>query len=191
MDGIANLLLILLSILGTSVGRCEAQQEPDSINLTALIASIVTTLVVLGIALLILCICLTCDKWLVAREERRTRHMAAILAAQSQSLQQRSQVAGNICRPNPVETHSSYSQPMSSASHPATTSSETNGMTSLQQCHVNMLEAEQAISLPETTLHQGEDPPAYTEAIGMKTVHLDDNLADQNTSSLQDRDSLD
>ena len=195
-DGIANLLLILSTILSASVRRCEAQKASDPINLTALIASIVTTLVVLGIALLVVCIilCLTCNKWLVAREERRTRQMAATLAARSRSRQQQSQVAGNTnSRSNPqAEGHSNYSQPLPSASHPAatTTSSEANGTTSMQQCHV-ILEAEQPISLPEATLHQGEDPPAYAEAIEMKTVHLDDNIADQNTSSLQDRNSLD
>jgi hypothetical protein len=95
------------------------------------------------------------------------------------------QAAGNTSTisagSNTAEYHNSDSQPQPSG-------------TVLRQCQVTMLETEQAVSLPEATLHQGEEPPAYAEAIGMKTVDLDQDdtsIGNQNhstSSSLQDRD---
>ena len=42
-------------------------------------------------------------------------------------------------------------------------------------------QASEPVPLPEATLHQGDAPPAYEEAIGMKTVHIDNVITDQNT----------
>lgn len=204
-------LLILLTILSASIGRCqdiyydgEDQEASDSFDLTALIISVVFTLVIMGIALLILCICLTCDKWLVARDERHTRQMAAMLEQyraqrDASTAEAQPQGAGNTstisATSNPAENHNSDSQPQSSGTtHDpmiATLFTEGGGTTSLRQCQVTMPETERAVSLPEATLHQGEEPPAYEEAIEMKTVHLDDeddctSIGNQNSSSLQD-----
>ena len=117
-------LLILLTILSASIGRCEAQEASDPINLTALIISVVSTLVIMGIALLIYCLCLTCDKWLVARDRHRTRQMAAMLEQDraqrdASAAEAQPQAAGNTSTistsSNPTENHTdSNSQPQSS-----------------------------------------------------------------------------
>jgi phosphate/sulfate permease len=172
------------TILSASIGRCKAQQASNSINLTALIVSIAATLVIVGIVFLILGIILylTCNKWLAARKQQRTRQMAVTLAqrstidpsaAEAQPEGEQSQTTGNFntstnstAGSNPAEYHSSYSQSQSSGtSHPVIAASETTAL----QCQVTTPEA---ISLPEATLHQGEEPPAYAEAIEMKTVRI-------------------
>ena len=215
-------LLMLLTILPISAcvsacSRCddiigsydEDQETSDSIDLTAIIVSVTLTLVIAAVALLILCICLICNKWYVARDKRRTRQMAAMLEqhraqralARRSAAEAQPQSAGNTntisAGSNPAENHNSDSQPQSSGTiHDpmlATSFTEGSGTTSLRQCQVTMPETERAICLPEATLHQGEEPPAYEEAIEMETVHLDDegdctSIGNQNRSSLQDRD---
>ena len=37
---------------------------------------------------------------------------------------------------------------------------------------MNMKQPSEPVSLPEATLHQGDAPPAYEEAVGMKTIDI-------------------
>ena len=177
--------------------------------LVAIITSVfvvVIIVVVFFLTIFIARLCVTCEK---RREERQIRQMVTMLEqhraqralARRSAAEAQPQAAGNTdtisTGSNPAENYNSDSQPQSSGTiHDpmlATSFIEGSGTTSLRQCQVTMPETEQAICLPEATLHQGEEPPAYEEAIGMETVHLDDeddctSIGNQNRSSHQDRD---
>ena len=148
--GLVSLILVFIS----HFGGCEAQIHPEPGVIVGIVAAVIS--VPICCCCCILCIC--CNG--------NCRYCNYIRIWPSISTRNTTHVA----------THSSPSQPAHSAEYypqqrstiPATSYEAES--TSLQ----NVPQASEPVSLPEATLHQGDAPPAYEEAIGMKTVGIAD-----------------
>ena len=138
--GIASLVLIL-----TTLDCCEAQTDTPAISV---VLPVVIVAVVGCIMFFIICACVCTIVCFTANRSTQS-NLNARTVQYTYSQQQRSQVVGPG-RAYPVQ---GQRYPQSSAPYLASKTAP-----------------EPPVSLPEATLHQGDAPPGYEEAIRMKTV---------------------
>ena len=141
-SGITSLFLLLTTL----VGSCEAQQADSSINTFIILPVTIVAIVVCLVFIFCACVCaiICCS----ANRSSQSRTVQYTHNAQ----RQRVQVAGGSY---PAQSHqSSVPYPTSSTGYTSQT----------------VPQAPEPVSLPEATLHQGDAPPGYEEAIRMKTV---------------------
>lgn len=151
--------VILFLILSILTGTCEAQNGNfvgDAITIT------VTLIVVAVVMCVVFCGCVCCVVYVCNQRQHSARTIQYTHNRQSQSHQgaypQSQYPSGSQSYPQQT-----YHYPQSG--HPAYPPQPTATV------------EPQPVSLPEATLHQGDAPPAYEEAIRMRTVDFE---SDQN-----------
>ena len=144
--GIANLVLILT----TFIGHCEAQSDQTGSTIS-FILPVVIVAVVGCVMFFIICACICTIVCFTANRSTQSNFNARTVqyTHSAQQQQQRSQVVG----PGGSYPVQSQRYPQSSVPYPASNTVP-----------------ETPVSLPEATLHQGDAPPGYEEAIRMTTV---------------------
>ena len=140
-------IVSLLLILSTLVGTCEAQNGSSFFFLP-----LVLFFVIAAVMCFVFWGCVCGIAWFSknsrARVSSQTVQYTYNARQSNQGIYPRSQVGSAY----PVQSH----YPQSSVPYPPST-------------RQTVTEA-QPVSLPEATLHQGDAPPGYEEAIRMKTV---------------------
>ena len=153
--GLVTLLLVFISL----VGNCEAQSNVSFV-------AFVPFTVVLFIAFVCLCfwICFIINR-------HKQRHITA-------SRTTTTQYTYNAQRPNQAtypQSHAGGGQPYPLQSYVSSSRvlypPPTGAGYNTSQTIVSVPEP---ISLPEATLHQGDAPPGYEEAIRMTTINIED-----------------
>lgn len=147
--GTANLVLIILTTLATS---CEAQSSSGAgLSFSVLIPVVAVSVV--GCVFFIICICVCAT---ICYATSHATHSQSRITTQT-VWQQRNQLppgrpvpAGGLSYPVQRQRHSAQ---ISRAPYPSSNTVP-----------------EEPVSLPEATLHHGDAPPGYEEAIRMKTI---------------------
>ena len=175
-------LLILLSLLVLHVGICQAQTDSSGFAIPLSIFLVSATF---------MCVCFwVCFCCLVWASKRRPHGVPANAQYTPYVYNQRPHYAGgaqpgsypvqgyvvpSTTPGNPPQTQQVYLGsgqsyvPPSTVTAPYASPAPHAGATSQ-----TVLQASEPVSLPEATLHQGDAPPGYAEAIGMKTVDIAD-----------------
>ena len=150
---------LILLFLSFSAGRCTAQETSSSDTAFIIGVSLPITLFVL--AVIAICVCF----WgcylrvsMLARQPQRPRYVHNYQRPH-QAVHPQSQATSNG---QPNSTATVITPPSTNLNLPPTGSDSSTSQTVPQ--------ASESTSLLEATLHQGDAPPAYAEAIRMKTV---------------------
>ena len=158
-----NYLLSLLFILVVLVGRCDAHNHLLAVNV-----SIPTVIFCVAITLICACFFICCCRMLVERRHYRILPPSAV--QYSHHSHETSYYGGTqpYLAQRYIPPSTSSSPPLPRLPYPYTQRSITpspppSGATTSQ----TVPQAYEPVSLPEATLHQGEAPPAYEEAIKM------------------------
>ena len=162
-------LLILLSL----IERCQAQDDAGFVALPV-------SLFVVGAT--IMCACfwiILCSSFFYQRAKRRRNNLAT---TQYTYNPQRPSPYGGVTQPYPVQ---GYVEPSTTpdippptqaypgqAYVPPSTVAVPNIPSASGATSHTIPQASEPVSLPDATLHQGDAPPGYAEAIGMKTVDI-------------------
>ena len=147
--GIANLVLILTALIGC----CEAQSGGSG-NSTFIILPVVIVGVVGCIIFFIICACVCAIVCFTAgRSSQPNYNTRTVQYTYSAQQQQQRQVAGRLAAGGSYPVQSQRYPQSSSVPYPTSNTVP-----------------EEPVSLPEATLHQGDAPPGYEEAIRMSTV---------------------
>ena len=172
-------LLILLSLLVLHVGTCQAQSSAVFI---AVPLSVFVVVAALMCAFFWGCIC--CDAWVKKRRLRgatanahytpcvynQRPHYAG--GAQPGSYPVQGYVVPSTTPGNPPQTQQAYPGPGQSYVPPSTVTAPYAPPAPPGATSQTVPQASEPVSLPEATLHQGDAPPGYAEAIGLKTVDI-------------------
>ena len=158
LETISCALLLIFILISALSGICKAQDG----NTIVAIALPITVFFVTGFfafCILTITIISYCKaKKLSTPQIATTQH---IFNLQGQPINSPSQTNGSNSQRYPLQNYSSSSSRVLHLS-PSTNVSQT------------VPQASEPASLPEATLHQGDAPPGYEEAIGMETVIIKD-----------------
>ena len=162
--GVTDRVSLILLWLIVLFGGCEAQSglNPGLI--------VIATFMGLGGIFTITCICIVfctacyqnCKK--ISRSRGNSTHIGSF--TYSHPYQASNQANSGLSYPA-YQVQNGFNSSSTQEHYPSTTPT---GATSYSTSHTIPSES---VSLPEATLHQGDAPPAYEEAVGMKTIDVD------------------
>ena len=166
-------LLILLSL----IERCQAQGNGPGAGFVALPVSLFV------VTATIMCACfwiISCSCFFYQRAQQRHNNLATTRYTPYNP--QRPSPYGGVTQPYPVQ---GYVEPSTTpdippltqaypgqAYVPPSTVAVPNIPSASGATSHTIPQASEPVSLPDATLHQGDAPPGYAEAIGMKTVDI-------------------
>ena len=107
-------------------------------------------------------ICIICCIIFANRNANRTTFNARERPAQQVIYQGQATSAGGVTQPYPAQSNYPQSYPAPPQTYPVPS-----------QLAYSSVPEPQQVSLPEATLHQGDAPPGYAEAVVMTTVAVD------------------
>ena len=160
LDTKNSTVTVLLFVLTYLFGRCEAQGSNGSTSAVAIY------IIIIAVGVVCLCFCFwiafTVNYYRYYQRKNTPRVPQTTTTQHTFNLQRQpnypqSQVIGPSSQRYPLQGYSSSS---STAIYPPPTTN----------VHTAVPQASESVYLPEATLHQGDAPPAYEEAIRMKTV---------------------
>ena len=155
MQRISSLTLLLL--LTCLTGRCRAEVD------TNMIIGICIPAVLFAVATTIICVCFWICYCNVSKQYNGRRPTERLPSLNETTYCPESQSA--IARSYQIHPVQNYASPSPTAlSHTPTDSVASSGTS---EC---LLPPTEPASLPDATLHKGEAPPAYAEAIKLATV---------------------